>query len=151
MRAGGEGDVLLCRNLYLNLTEILEKQNRRRDANSPPKKDVRCTNKQPEPLYDRMRRWDATLNISPRTLCSLRGGLANEKKKKCGGEMERLVLLPSGRFTSTAAVCSRRVGRPTPAPSPRGREYWGAMPAGGGCKVATIRGVQEPWRREGHC
>lgn len=52
-------------------------------------------------------------------------------------------------FTSTVAVCSSRVGRPTPAPSPRGREYWGAMPAEGGCRVATIRGVQEPWRREG--
>lgn len=52
-------------------------------------------------------------------------------------------------FTSTVAVCSRRVGRPTPAPSPRGREYWGAMPAEGGCRVATIRGVQEPWMREG--
>ena len=51
-------------------------------------------------------------------------------------------------FTSTVAVCSRRVGRPTPPPSPRGREYWGAMPAEGGCSVATIRGVQEPWRRE---
>lgn len=51
-------------------------------------------------------------------------------------------------FTSTVAVCSRRVGRPTPLPSPRGREYWGAMPAEGGCSVATIRGVQEPWRRE---
>lgn len=23
------------------------------------------------------------------------------------------------------------------------------MPAEGGCRVATIRGVQEPWRREG--
>lgn len=52
-------------------------------------------------------------------------------------------------FTSTVAVCSRRVGRPTPVPNPRGREYWGAMPAEGGCRVATIRGVQEPWRREG--
>lgn len=51
-------------------------------------------------------------------------------------------------FTSTVAVCSRRVGRPTPVPNPRGKEYWGAMPAGGGCRVATIRGVQEPWRRE---
>ena len=49
-----------------------------------------------------------------------------------------------GRFTSTVAVCSSRVGRDTPAPSPKGREYWGARPADGGCRVATIRGVQEP-------
>lgn len=54
-----------------------------------------------------------------------------------------------GCFTSTVAVCSSRVGRPIPVPSPRGREYWGAKPAEGGCRVATIRGVQEPWRREG--
>lgn len=51
-------------------------------------------------------------------------------------------------FTSTVAVCSRRVGRPTPVLRPRGREYWGAMPAEGGWRVATIKGVQEPWRRE---
>lgn len=83
------------------------------------------------------------------------------KKRRAGQERDGIV---SGRgsvhvflrvchrcFTSTVAVCSRRVGRPTPVPSPRGREYCGARPAGGGCRVATIRGVQEPWRREGQC
>lgn len=63
---------------------------------------------------------------------------------KLGEERQGRGVGNGGCFTSTVAVCSSRVGGATPVPSLRGREYWGAMPVEGGCRVATIRGVQEP-------